>query len=41
MRNHFEDARSSKTAIFAISEALNFGLGKLQPSRIAKMSAKS
>ena len=30
-----EDSRSSKTAICAILEALNFVLGKYQPSRIA------
>ena len=38
---NFEDSRSLKTAIFAISEALNFAFGKIQPSKIAKVLSKS
>ena len=38
---NFEEPKSSKTALFAVSEALKFDFGKCQPSRIAKNSSKS
>ena len=35
---NFKDSRSSKTAIFAVLEPMNFTFGKFQPSKIEKSS---